>query len=61
MDKKLVVLAKAPSVDSKHLTGRPCFIFSIGRQRYEIRVETRITALHSQPAEVIPINRGIKS
>jgi hypothetical protein len=61
MDKKPIGLPKAPSVDSEHLKGKPCFIFSIGRQRYEIRVETKITPLLPRPAEVIPIDRGIKS
>ena len=43
------------------LRGRPSLIISIGRQRFEVRVNTEITPLHHGPAEVIPIDQGTEA
>lgn len=42
------------------MTRRPSLIISIGRERYEVGVNTEITPLHHQPAEVIPIDQGTR-
>jgi hypothetical protein len=56
MDEK-VILPTGRMDDSNDMTRRPTFIISIGRQRFEIRVNTTITQVRPRPAEVIPIDR----
>jgi hypothetical protein len=58
MDEKTVVLpTHDDSNRSKDLLPGPALLFSIGQQRFEIRVTASITPLRRRPAEVISIAR----
>ena len=46
------------SNDSGDRNRRPSFIFHIGRQRFQMLIDTTITRLNAGPAEVIPIDKG---